>query len=569
MSEKRRALIIANLDYQASTLRRLTSPAEDAKELANVLGDPAIGGFEVETLLNEKSAVVSHTMEEFFVFSNPKPDDLLLLYFSGHGVTDEEGKLYLATTDTQFARQSVRRSSAVSADFVDQVMRRSRSRRQILLLDCCHGGAFAEGMSLKGPLPGLESHFQGRGRMVLAASTAVQFSQEGLNQSGQQQPSVYTRILVEGLRSGDADRDGDGWVSLDELHDYVSDRVGAEAPQQTPTKSGHLEGQLYIARTRILRPVELPGTLRVALNDPALFTRRGAVYELKDLLQGEHPGLALAARRALEELRDKDDSFKIRGAAEEALAAHAVDAPTKTPVELPAAKKADTATSSIRTKAAPAAPLPVRDSGPTIIDAAGSYSGLDEKRPAASFRFQIVASAFAVGLVWSVLSIVHLFYARSIVRSIHELSLVATALVDGVVEILLWGIGGLLFALVLTRFSVRLRRRQVALLAFIWPLTHGLRVLFGLHGSLLIELNQVLVGAVSGLILARALKSDRWIGILVGAFAFGLGWSSYVYLGFTYLSFSGVFSSLLALSLGAGLSIWYVRAHADNKQDEI
>jgi uncharacterized caspase-like protein len=321
MSDRRRALIVANFKYQDPGLRHLTAPAQDAKELARVLSNPLIGGFEVETIENARSAVVSHVVEEFFVFSDPRPGDLLLFYFSGHGVTDEEGQLYLATTDTQLVRQSVRRASAVGAGFINSVMQRSRARRQVLILDCCHSGAFAEGMRIKGvPLAGLDTHFQGKGRMVLTASTSAQFSMEGTSEAGGQ-PSVYTRILVRGLETGEADRDGDGWVNLDELHDYLLYHVRAEAPQQTPTKSGYLEGQLYIARSAVVRPAELPRHLRNALEDPEVLIRQGLVRELQELLQGEHSGLALAARQALVTLRDSDDSFKVRRAAGDCLAA--------------------------------------------------------------------------------------------------------------------------------------------------------------------------------------------------------------------------------------------------------
>jgi hypothetical protein len=322
MSERRRALIVANFDYTDTVLRQLSSPAQDAKELARVLRNPSIGGFEVETLINEKAAHVSEAIEEFFVFSDPKPEDLLLLYFSGHGVTDEEGQLYFATSDTQLVRQRVRRATAVGADFVNLVMRRSRSRRQVLLLDCCHSGAFAEGMRIKGHgMPGIETHFQGKGRMVLTASTGVQVSLEGSNEGGIQ-PSVYTQILVKGLETGEADRDGDGWVNLDELHDYLLDQIRTEAHQQTPTKSGYLEGQLYIARTAVVRPAILPRNLQNALKDPEVLMRQGAVLELGELLQTDHPGLVMAARQALEVLRDNDDSFKIRRAAANHLATH-------------------------------------------------------------------------------------------------------------------------------------------------------------------------------------------------------------------------------------------------------
>ncbi|MBF8285684.1 MAG: hypothetical protein HW378_4599, partial [Anaerolineales bacterium] len=56
MAEKRYALIIASWDYTADVgLRKLIAPPQDAESLARVLQNPAIGGFEVRTLLNEPS----------------------------------------------------------------------------------------------------------------------------------------------------------------------------------------------------------------------------------------------------------------------------------------------------------------------------------------------------------------------------------------------------------------------------------------------------------------------------------------------------------------------------------
>ena len=52
-SEKRLALIIASYEYQDPDLQQLVAPAQDAEALARVLQDPDIGGFEVQTLLNE------------------------------------------------------------------------------------------------------------------------------------------------------------------------------------------------------------------------------------------------------------------------------------------------------------------------------------------------------------------------------------------------------------------------------------------------------------------------------------------------------------------------------------
>ena len=125
MTERRLALIIASYEYQDPDLRRLVAPAQDAEALARVLEDPAIGGFEVQTLLNEPSHEANRTIEAFF--TERKRDDLLLLYFSGHGIKGNWGRLYFATTDTRYKTP---RTTAIPARLVNEVMGDSRSRRR-------------------------------------------------------------------------------------------------------------------------------------------------------------------------------------------------------------------------------------------------------------------------------------------------------------------------------------------------------------------------------------------------------------------------------------------------------
>ena len=62
-----------------------------------------------------------------------------MLYFSGHGVKDEQGNLYLAVKDTE---RPLLAGTSIEAAFITAQMDRSHSKRQILILDCCHSGAF-------------------------------------------------------------------------------------------------------------------------------------------------------------------------------------------------------------------------------------------------------------------------------------------------------------------------------------------------------------------------------------------------------------------------------------------
>jgi Caspase domain len=355
MDDSRSALIVASDDYADPGLRRLRAPASDAQALAAVLRDPAIGGFEVRTLLNQPAHEISLAVEEFF--ADRRPDDLLLLHFSCHGVKDEDGELYLAASNSMLRRLG---ATAVAAEFVNRRMSRSRSRRVVLLLDCCYAGAFERGLTPRaGAEMGIEQQFGGRGRAVITASSAMEYAFEGdeLADAREQAPSVFTSALVEGLRTGDADRDEDGLIALDELYDYVYDKVRAVTPNQTPGKwTFGVQGELIIAhRNRpITTPAPLPRELQEAIDSPFAAVRAAAVKELVRLLQGRHAGLALAARQALKQLTE-DDSRTVSAEAVAGLRAGAQETKVAGQPPSAAAAKSAVATKPAAATAKPAA----------------------------------------------------------------------------------------------------------------------------------------------------------------------------------------------------------------------
>jgi hypothetical protein len=314
VSGRRLALIVANDEYEQAALRDLLAPRADAEALGQVLGDPQIGHFLVQVVRNEPSYVIQGKIEE--LFSESRSEDLLLLHFSCHGLKSESGELFFAAANTRPKRLE---STAVSADFVQRCMRASRSRSVVLLLDCCYGGAFAQGSRVRaaGDINVLDSFPQGRlgggrGRAVISASSAVEYAFEGdrLTHGQPQRPSLFTSALVEGLATGDADRDEDGWISLDELYDYVFDKVQEQNPHQTPNRQVDLEGELYLARSpRRIRPVPIPSDLQAAINDPNIYTRRGAVSELQVRLASDDLPVAAGAYQALAELARNDIQY--------------------------------------------------------------------------------------------------------------------------------------------------------------------------------------------------------------------------------------------------------------------
>ena len=262
----RLALIVASSEYRDPTLKQLRAPGRDACDLAGVLGDSAIGMFEVRTLIDTPT---DQLMRDIARFCNQAgPSDLLLVYLSCHGILDDRGCLYYAAIDTE---RDLLSATAVAAQWLTDQLDDSRARRKILLLDCCHSGAFAKGRKGDSALA-LKDRFSGRGNIVLTASRATEYSFEGASVIGEGVGSVFTRAIVDGLRTGQADRDKDGRVTVDDLYHYVYDTVRAAEPRQTPELWAYgAEGDLLVARSPrgpIVEPAPLPGDLKPAPQKP-------------------------------------------------------------------------------------------------------------------------------------------------------------------------------------------------------------------------------------------------------------------------------------------------------------
>jgi hypothetical protein len=224
--------------------------------------------------------------------------------------TSDESLLYKDTRKDRLGATGVE-----SAWVLDQ-LEHCRARRQVLILDSCFSGAFARGAKGEADL-GLRDRFlgHGRGRVVLTASTATEYSFEGDFEgdpagAAPVAGSVFTAALVRGLRTGEADADRDGYVSVDDAYGYVFDQVQASGAAQTPQRWLYgAEGRILLARNPAgpaITPAPLPESLRAGLDSPHPSIRNGAVTELGAWLATGDPARAATARRHLQEVACTD-----------------------------------------------------------------------------------------------------------------------------------------------------------------------------------------------------------------------------------------------------------------------
>ncbi|MEH2129019.1 caspase, EACC1-associated type [Nostoc sp.] len=278
------ALLIGVSEYEPG-LTPLPATIKDVDAMQQVLQNPEIGGFDrVTPLINLQRQAMEEAIET--LFDGRQKDDLVLLFFSGHGIKDESGKLYFATRNTRKNLQGkLIETTAVAASSVHKFMTNSRSKHQVVILDCCFSGAFAEGMAAKdNGFVDIKNQLGGEGRAVLTSSTSTQYSFE---QQGAD-TSTYTRYIVEGLQTGAADRDEDGWISVDELHEYATKAVQEATPAMKPEIYAIKEGyKINIAKAPI--------------DDPKLKYRREVEY----WVESGNGEISFTGRAALEGLQEE------------------------------------------------------------------------------------------------------------------------------------------------------------------------------------------------------------------------------------------------------------------------
>jgi FtsK/SpoIIIE family/Caspase domain len=246
---RRLALLVANDNYHIPGLQPLYAPVNDATQLRELLRDPEIGGFDrTDLLVNDGKYVVELGIER--MFRDAGPEDVVLLYFSGHGLRTRQN-LYLATSNTDASALS---STAVSAAFIRELIRDSAAAAKIILLDCCYSGAFL-GSDVVKSTAGVddvgEQLASGEGIYVLTASSSVEIAEDGRPPvSTQAAPlSRFTEAMLLGISTGRA-AFGQSWISLDDLWRFVQAEVASRTTRQTPSKYGFVRKEIYIARVR-------------------------------------------------------------------------------------------------------------------------------------------------------------------------------------------------------------------------------------------------------------------------------------------------------------------------------
>ncbi len=211
--------------YADPAIQPLSFAVADAGAVLQVLQQRCRGLYEVgrAVLLTESRAtpeVWRSCLDEITAMlrGRAKPDDLLVLFFAGHGVLDaESGVYYFVGHDFKIA-DLLERRYAGCISWRDFHSLADIPCRKLVLLDSCHSGAIQplRSRNLQAAIRTLEDDVI----FTLTASTGNQRSAE----NKVWQHGVFTKCLIEGL-AGQAAASGERFITLNELAGYVERSV--------------------------------------------------------------------------------------------------------------------------------------------------------------------------------------------------------------------------------------------------------------------------------------------------------------------------------------------------------
>ncbi len=227
------ALIIGIANYKnLPANEQLDYSERDADAIYSVLISPEGGNFRAENVhrLTGSKATLANLKQELesWLPSVAKADDRVFIYFAGHGFI-QGGRAYLAPYDLDPKNIP---GTGYPMDTLGNVAgSRIKAKWKVLVTDSCHSGAItpdADAVAYNRSLLDLS-----RSMFLLTASRDRERSFESKDWGGGH--GIFTYYVVKGLE-GEADEDGDGIVTADELADYTRRNVReATKGMQNPT----------------------------------------------------------------------------------------------------------------------------------------------------------------------------------------------------------------------------------------------------------------------------------------------------------------------------------------------
>ncbi|MFJ2650740.1 caspase domain-containing protein [Streptomyces sp. NPDC087420] len=216
-----RAVLIGVSAYSSANLAEIPAVRDNLTALWKVLtGEHGLlPADHCQVLGNEDQPLDKATLGSALAVARREATDLLLVYYAGHGLLDEDGLLHLTLADAEPDNVAY---TAVPLEVVKRELSRARARARVLILDCCFSGRAVAAMSTPDSLVAGQLEVTGTFTLTSTTATAPSHAPPGATYT------AFTEALLGALHAS-------GPLTLDEIYTYVDHdlaRRGLPRPQR-------------------------------------------------------------------------------------------------------------------------------------------------------------------------------------------------------------------------------------------------------------------------------------------------------------------------------------------------
>ena len=224
-------------DYTSGDLTKLRYAAKDARDFSATIRQCNLSDYTgpKEHLYTDRQATRSNINKGLReVLAEAQSGDVVMFYFSGHGVQDGS-ETYFMTIDASSAAPS---DEGINFADLKNNMRKLTERqvKVVAFMDACHAGAM---VGAKGAAPKLTELDVQNVIEFYSSTTGEESAEDETLQNG-----VFTAGLISGLNGAAAN--ADGYITVNTLRTYLSDYVRNKNSRQTPVFKGVDAGDITL-----------------------------------------------------------------------------------------------------------------------------------------------------------------------------------------------------------------------------------------------------------------------------------------------------------------------------------
>ena len=224
-------------EYEISS-QNLTFAASDAEKIAAIFGSQVNADIydkvHIKTLLNAEATRSSIKEGINSFLSDARIDDMVVLFFAGHGITDSRGRYYFLGHDGDMNNPSA--NGIKQIDFEDDLIASVQARKVLVLLDSCQSGGVTGRRGNDDITEVVDRLSKATGFTVISAARGNEYAYEDPDWDS----GAFTLAVEEALGKSLADANKDGFIDLNELDSYVYYKViELTGSKQHPTRKSY------------------------------------------------------------------------------------------------------------------------------------------------------------------------------------------------------------------------------------------------------------------------------------------------------------------------------------------